>query len=170
MRYNLHFFGGRGAASISKKRKQQTKQWADENPENYWNEGLNARRTTNKYITMDRINSDESKIVVRVADDHLLSTRYGYALILDDKHVVFLKDNQVSKNYYGNEVILNKQYFNVKQWGDFSDRFGSEPQNLNWEEWLSTAKEQKGTKVRWENHYISRKTRAIIRNMNKKYR
>ena len=103
--------------------------------------GLNYRDKSNKYFTMDRVSADKNKIVVKVADEHLLPTKYGFALILDCSHVVFIKDWQVDRNYYGNEVMLTKEYFNVKEWGDFSD-FGEEPENLKWETWLDTAKEQ----------------------------
>lgn len=103
--------------------------------------GLNYRDKSNKYFTMDRVSADKNKIVVKVADEHLLPTKYGFALILDCSHVVFIKDWQVDRNYYGNEVMLTKEYFNVKEWGDFSD-FGEEPENLKWDTWLDTAKEQ----------------------------
>ena len=103
--------------------------------------GLNYRDKSNKYFTMNRVSEDENKIVVKVADEHLLQTKYGFALILDCSHVVFVKDWQVDRNFYGNEVILTKEYFNVKEWGDFSN-FGEEPENLKWETWLETAKEQ----------------------------
>ena len=103
--------------------------------------GLNYRDKSNKYFTMDRVSADKNKIVVKVADEHLLPTKYGFALILDCSHVIFIKDWQVDRNYYGNEVMLTKEYFNVKEWGDFSD-FGEEPENLKWETWLDTAKEQ----------------------------
>lgn len=121
--------------------------------------GLNFKDKSNKYFTMDRVSADESKIVVKVSDSHLQPTKYGYALILDATHVVWLKDWQVSRNFFGNEVLLNKEYFNVKEWGDFSDEFGEEPQNLEWETWLETAKEQDNlkddegnniNKVNWE--------------------
>lgn len=120
--------------------------------------GLNYRDKSNKYYTMNRVSDDENKIVVKVADEHLLQTKYGFALILDCSHVVFIKDWQVDKNYYGNEVLLTKEYFNVKEWGDFTD-FGEEPENLKWETWLETAKEQdslvdedgeKMNKVNWQ--------------------
>lgn len=104
-------------------------------------EGLNWRVQTNKYYTMDRVSADESKIVVKVGDSHIISTRFGYALILDVNHVVFLKDWQVSQNYYGSEVLLQKSFFNVKEWGDFED-FDEEPQNLSFERWLGIAKLQ----------------------------
>ena len=102
---------------------------------------LNARDYSNKYMTMDRVNADETKIVVKVADSHIFSTKYGYALILDDKHVVFIKDWQVNSNYYGIEVLLTKEYFNVKEWGDFPE-FDSEPNNLEWSTWVAIAKDQ----------------------------
>lgn len=119
--------------------------------------GLNWRQQSNKYLTMDRVSEDETKIVVKVADAHLSETKYGYALILDYSHVVFLKSWQVSKNYYGNEVLLTKKFFNVKEWGEHED-FEEEPKNLKFEEWLETAKEQnekdedgiRSNPVRWE--------------------
>lgn len=120
-------------------------------------EGLNWRQQSNKYLTMDRVSEDETKIVVKVADAHLSETKYGYALILDHSHVVFLKSWQVSENYYGNEVLLTKKFFNVKEWGEHED-FEEEPKNLKFEEWLETAKEQnekyedgiRRNPVRWE--------------------
>jgi hypothetical protein len=152
------------------KNNESTKQWSDEKVENYWNAGLDARRTTNKYITMNRVSDDGEKIVVNVADEHLIETRYGYGLILDDSHVVWLKDNQVSQNYYGNEVILNKKYFNPKKWGDFSNKFGADSENLSFESWKNVAIKQQraGREVKWEDHYYSAKAKAIIKNIAKR--
>lgn len=65
---------------------------------------------------MDRVSEDENKIVVKVADTHLLKTKFGYALILNANNVVFIKDWQVSQNYFGNEVLLTREYFIPKQW------------------------------------------------------
>ena len=120
-------------------------------------EGLNWRQQSNKYLTMDRVSEDETKIVVKVGSSHLIETKYGYALILDHSHVVFLKSWQVSENYYGNEVLLTKKFFNGKDWGEHKD-FEEEPKNLKFEEWLETAKEQnekdedgiRSNPVRWE--------------------
>lgn len=112
---------------------------------NFRFEGLNHREQSNKYFTMDRINADETKIVVKVADEHLLKTQYGYALILDNAHVVFIKAWQVSENYFGNEVLLTKEFFTVKEWGDFSEHFDSEEDMLVWETWVQIAKEQSAT-------------------------
>lgn len=115
-------------------------------------DGLKCREVSNKYLTMKRVSEDENKIVVKVAGSHLLSTKYGYALILNAEYVVFLKEWQVDKNYYGNEVLLNKEFFIPKKWGDFSSEFEYEEDNLDWNEWLNTAIEQdneEDNEVRW---------------------
>jgi hypothetical protein len=114
-------------------------------------EGLDFKPASNKYWTMKRVNADETKIVVNVGSHHLQKTKYGYALILDEKHVVFIKDWQVNQNYFGNEVIIIKKYFNVKEWGQW-ESFGDEPENLEWAEWLRVAKLQQDaeTVVKWE--------------------
>lgn len=120
--------------------------------------GLNHRKSSNKYMTMDRVSEDENKIVVKVEDVHLIQTKYGYALILDHTHVVFLKDWQVSQNFFGNEVLLNKEYFIVKEWGEHQN-FSNDDNVLNFEHWLNVAKQQnnlidengyKCNKVKWE--------------------
>lgn len=121
-------------------------------------EGLNWYQYSNKYYSMDRVSADESKIVVKVGESHILKTKFGYALILDYSHVVFLKDWQVSDNYFGVEVLLQKEYFIVKEWGTFED-FGDNPYNLGFNAWLEAAKAQANLKdedgeplnrVRWE--------------------
>lgn len=121
-------------------------------------EGLNWYQFSNKYYSMNRVSADESKIVVRVGDSHILKTKFGYALILDHTHVVFLKDWQVSDSYFGVEVLLQKEFFNVKEWGSFED-FDFEPENLDFTAWLEAAKAQADLKdedgeplniVRWE--------------------
>ena len=120
--------------------------------------GLEYRSKSNKYYTMNRVSEDENKIVVKVADDHLIKTQYGYALILDYSHVVFLKDWQVSCNYFGNEVLLQREFFNVKERGKH-DEFELNEKNLNYDYWLEAAKAQdavvdengiKSNRVNWE--------------------
>lgn len=120
-------------------------------------EGLNWRQYSNNYLTMERVSKDENKIVVKTAGEHLIETKNGYALILDRTHVVFLKSWQVSSNYFGNEVLLTREYFNVKEWGQH-DEFDEEPQNLKFDKWLEAAKAQdnrvdqdgeKMCKVKW---------------------
>lgn len=117
---------------------------------NYRFAGLAHHEVSNKYLSMSRVSDDETKIVVNVADCHLFETRYGFGLILDASHVVWLKDWAVSMNWYGNEVMLDKAYFNVKAWGSFAS-FDDEPENCTWEHFLNIAKMQQdaGTIVHW---------------------
>ena len=113
-------------------------------------EGLNHRAASNKYLTMDRVSENEDKIVVKVADCHLLRTRYGYGLILDRHHVCWLKDWAVSVNWYGNEVLLDRKYFSPRGWGEF-DEFDDDEESLTWDHWLQIANAQSDTTcVRWE--------------------
>lgn len=120
--------------------------------------GLGYSEQSNKYFTMNRVSTSQDRIVVRVGDAHLISTKYGYALILDKNHVVFLKDWQVNQNYFGNEVLLFKEYFDVRQWGDFEE-FDTNEENYKYETWLNAAREQNDAvdadgefinRVRWE--------------------
>ncbi|MEM1804552.1 MAG: hypothetical protein QXI77_00985 [Nanopusillaceae archaeon] len=122
-------------------------------------EGLNYRDLSNKYWTMNRVHSSNNKVVVRAGENHLLQTKFGWALILDQYHVVFLKSWQVSQNYFGTEVLLNREFWNVKKWGNFETNFlGVNEELHNFDYWLETAKMQEnlvdseGTKinrVRW---------------------
>ena len=48
----------------------------------------------------ERISEDESRIVVKVADEHIVKTKFGWALILDQKHVVFLKIGKLVKLFW----------------------------------------------------------------------
>lgn len=115
-------------------------------------EGLKCREVSNKYFTMNRVSVDEDKIIVKVDDSHIKKTKYGYALILNAEYVLFLKEWQVDQNYYGNEVLLNKEFFIPKKWGDFSLDFEYEEDNLDWNEWLNTAiaqNNEEDNEVRW---------------------
>lgn len=120
-------------------------------------EGLDYREASNKYITMKRVNAEKTKCVVKIAPEHLIKTKFGWALILDRTHVIFLKDWQVSvSNYYGIEVLLDKGYFLVKNWG-VHEEFTDNDQFLKFENWIEVAKEQDNLKndegqinpVRW---------------------
>ncbi|MCW6662951.1 hypothetical protein NHG29_01560 [Aerococcaceae bacterium NML160702] len=113
--------------------------------------GLDAKKHSNKYLTMRRISEDGNKIVVKVGDNHLIKTKYGYALIVDEKHVVFIKEWQVSENYYGNEVVLDRNFWSVKQWGQHDAFIGIDEKEHDFDTWASVAKiqEESGNEVRW---------------------
>lgn len=104
-------------------------------------EGLHFRSCSNKYFTMKRVSDNKNKIVVKVADNNIIKTAYGYALIIDDKHVVFLKNWQVSQNWFGTEVLLDRNYWNIKEWGNFPEFIGNE-ESYDFDKWLKTAEEQ----------------------------
>ncbi len=115
-------------------------------------EGLDMWECSNKYMTMKRVSADENKIVVLVNNSHLRKTKFGYALILDRNHVVFLKEWQVERSYFtaewdGSEVLLTRRYWNVKEWGEFEE-FMHDDEPLSFDHWLKTAKEQI-VEVRW---------------------
>lgn len=104
--------------------------------------GLDYKEASNKYLTMKRINAEETKCVVKIAPEHLIKTKFGWALILDRTHVIFLKDWQVSvSNYYGIEVLLDKIHFLVKNWG-VHEEFADDEEFLNFEKWVEIAKAQ----------------------------
>lgn len=104
--------------------------------------GLNPYARSNKYLLMDRVSEDQNKIVVKVSPDQLLRTRYGYALILDSTHVVFIKEWQVTEEFeLGRDVLLDRKYWNVKEWGHFED-YGECEENYSFDTWLTIASEQ----------------------------
>lgn len=113
--------------------------------------GLNATKHSNQYLTMNRVSNDNNTIVVKVGENHLIKTTYGYALILDRFNVVFLKQWQVSINWYGNEVLLNRDYWQVKQWGEH-DLFIEDKTQLSFDSWLNVAREQEtnNNEVKWK--------------------
>lgn len=112
--------------------------------------GLNYRDYSNKYFTMDRISDDEKKIVIKVEDVHLVETKYGFAFVLDKTHVVFLKEWQVSRNFFGNEILLDKDYFQIKAWGNHENFLEENEDELTFDKYKEIAKEQKETAVMWE--------------------
>ena len=70
-------------------------------------EGLDYKEASNKYLTMKRVNAEGTKCVVKIAPKQIVKTKFGWALILDRTHVIFIKDWQVSvSNYYGIEVFI----------------------------------------------------------------
>lgn len=113
---------------------------------------LNYRDYSTSYFTMNRINDTSDKIVVKVAECHLKETKFGYALILDQSHVIFLKPWQVSQNYYGNEVLIFEKYWNVKEWGSWDEFSEAEDDELSFSHWLEVAQEQQEheTIVKWK--------------------
>lgn len=122
--------------------------------------GLHYISWSNKYYTMHRVSDDEDRIVVKVDDSNLFPTKYGYGYIIDRTHVAWLKSWAVSINWYGNEVMLDKRYFNVKEsnkpFEGFSDNYGEVDDNTGckvgtWDYELAIAKKQQSADnmVKW---------------------
>ena len=128
---------------------------------NFRFEGLNLKDASNKYFTMDRVSKDEKKIVVKVSNTQVLETKFGYALILNRNHVIFLKNWQISNNWFGVEVLLNKDYWNVKEWGKF-DEFEEDIENLEWTTWFKVAKDQNGVNIKVINKIDGEVDRAFL--------
>lgn len=82
-------------------------------------EGLDYKTSGKSHWSMKRISDDESKIIVDVAPEQIFGTKYGFGLILDRTHVCFVKDWNVLAGMYGHTlVILSKQYFKAKEFGE----------------------------------------------------
>lgn len=112
---------------------------------NFRFEGLEAKHISNTYLSMKRFNPDKTKIVVKVGSDHLRKTKYGFILVLDNTHVVFIKTWQVDQNHYGNEVLLTKEFFKVREYGEWEE-FSECKENLEFETWVKVAEEQEALK------------------------
>lgn len=112
---------------------------------NYRFEGLEAKNISNTYLSMKRVNQDRTKCVVKVGNGHLRKTKYGFILILDHTHVIFIKTWQVDQNYYGNEVLLTKDFFKVREYGEWEE-FSECKESLDFETWVKVAEEQDSLK------------------------
>jgi hypothetical protein len=104
----------------------------------------------NKLQVTNRVSENEERVVVRFADSHIFRTRYGFGVRLDRTHVVFVKDWAVSfAEFNGSfEVVLSKQYFSVKEFGE-DDEFASDPSACTWDAMVAAAKEQAETSCIW---------------------
>ena len=79
--------------------------------QNYRFDGLEWEKGSNKYYRVQQYNPNSDNAIIRVADEHLIKTQYGYGFKTDAEHVVWVKDWQVNQNYYGNFVLANKKYW-----------------------------------------------------------
>ncbi len=127
--------------------------------QNYRFEGLNWNKASNKYYSVEQYNKNSDNAIIRVSDDHLIKTQYGYGFKTDADNVVWLKDWQVNQNYFGNYVLANKKYWKESK-SKYSDNNllsydKSSPNRLDsFEKVKALAKEQSEHKesgrVRWE--------------------
>ena len=111
--------------------------------------GFEVKQQSNKYLTMNRISNDNSKVIIDVNPVHLFKTKFGYGLILNSNHVLFVKDWQVNFNNYKTEVLIDSEYFVAKEFGNFED-FADNNDLMSFEGFLKVAELQKENKVMWE--------------------
>ena len=101
-----------------------------------------------KYVG-SMVNGDESKILLVVSPEKLRETKYGYGLIIDAEHVVFIKSWQVLGTCYERMnsylIVLDRNYFSVKefQFADQGDEFG-ESETTTFDDFKEVAKMQAG--------------------------
>lgn len=121
--------------------------------------GLKPRQVGKYEVELDRVSADKEKCVVRISIEHLKETSFGFALILNDKQVVFLKSWQV-ENKGACEVILNKKYFKVSNWGEFPDFIGADEKNTSFEHWVEVAEAQQ-EKIGYAYFYARLKNESV---------
>lgn len=138
--------GGRGASSGVKTVREI--KFKDGDFDAYRFGDMRPSRPSNKYYEVDRINKSGDKIIVTVPNDRVFQTKYGYGLVLNADHVLWLKNWQVGQAKYFNgsgydvqtNVLLQKQYFNPQKSNYERSDYSYEAKNLTWKEWESVAK------------------------------
>ena len=110
------------------------------------------RKYSNQYAYMvgSHVSEDGNTAIIKISSNHVIPTKYGYAVIVDAKRVVFIKHWQVWGTSFkdGSYIIsFNRQYYQVKEWGDHSEDFGeyediNESSPGNFDNLVKLAKEQ----------------------------
>ena len=111
--------------------------------------GLEPKIASNKYLHMNRVSADKSKIVVRFGTAHIFRTEYGFGFIVGQNHIVWLKNWQVDFNWYADafdacEIVLDKQFYNPKEANKPFDEISvdNELGYYTWDELVEIAEEQ----------------------------
>ncbi|MBS4751121.1 hypothetical protein KG091_08540 [Carnobacteriaceae bacterium zg-ZUI78] len=105
------------------------------------------RPISNKFIELhgSHVSEDNNNAVIKIAGSQLLETRYGYGFIIDAHHVVFIKHWQLwgkSRQEDAYLINLNREYFKIKEWGDFSDTFSDNSDIKTFDDIVSLARAQ----------------------------
>ena len=113
--------------------------------------GLNFETLEDKSLTMDRVSEDESRVVIRMHEDHLFVSKFGFGLYLDTTNGVWLKKWQASVNKDKTEVMLSKDFFKVTQF-PVDDDLTENGEIKTWDDVLALARKQQdeGLKVTWK--------------------
>ena len=107
------------------------------------------QRVSNKYNELkgNHVSKDGNNAVVNISGEHVFRTQYGYGVIVDAEHTVFVKPWQVwgqNRANQGYVINFNKDYYNVKKYGDHSDKFSSDSKSAltSFDKVAKLAKEQ----------------------------
>ena len=89
------------------------------------------RKLSNKYTEFigKQVSDDKENAVVLISAEHVFTTRYGYGVIVDSSHVVWVKSWQVwgiNRTNTAYAINFSREFYNVKEYGDFSDRFSDD--------------------------------------------
>ena len=92
------------------------------------------RKLSNKYTEFigKQVSDDKENAVVLISAEHVFTTRYGYGVIVDSSHVVWVKSWQVwGINLTNTAYAINfsREFYNVKEYGDFSENFSDDLEN-----------------------------------------
>lgn len=118
----------------------------------YTYKGFGSRqiiKDSNKYSRLEgsHVSKDGNNAVLNIGSSHIFQTKYGYGVIVDAKHTVFVKPWQVwgtNRANGGYVVNFNRQYYNVKKYGDHSANFaqGGKDALTNFDKVVKMAKQQ----------------------------
>ena len=92
------------------------------------------RKISNKYtdFTGNQVSEDGNNAVILISDEHVFNTRYGYGVIVDASHVVWVKPWQVwgiNRTNTAYAINFARDFYTVKEYGDFSGNFCNDLEN-----------------------------------------
>lgn len=104
-------------------------------------------KATNTYTSFlgSHVSKDKNNAVVLVDSMQVMKTKYGYGVVVDDKHTVFVKDWQVwGRNAENKHVVINfnRQYYNVKEWGNYSESWRKKSNLKTFDDVVKLARKQ----------------------------
>lgn len=64
------------------------------------------------YFFNNRISKDKKEVILKISEDKVFETKYGFGIYLANNKVIFINNWQLSINFTGEtEVYLKKEYF-----------------------------------------------------------
>lgn len=117
---------------------------------NYTLKGFNPEQfvpDSNKFMKLvgNHVSKDGNNAIIRISDNHIIQTRFGYAVIMNHDTVVFIKEWQVlGRPRYSDDYVINfnREYFTLKKWGDHSANFGEKLSFENFDDVIKFARMQ----------------------------